>query len=65
MDININHEESKIKKYEKGVYYGEIDERIGKQNGFGIMIYFDGKIYQGYWKDGKKNGKGFFLSIDG
>jgi hypothetical protein len=30
----------------------------GKPEGYGVMKYVNGSIYEGDWKDGKKNGKG-------
>lgn len=29
-----------------------------KYEGQGKMIYADGKVYEGMWKDGQKHGKG-------
>ena len=37
-------------------YRGEI--KNGKPEGFGILIWFDGKKYVGMWKNGKMNGQG-------
>jgi len=33
--------------------------------GKGILIYPDGSIYEGYWKDGKANGLGRILHKNG
>lgn len=32
----------------------------GKLNGFGIQIYDNGNLYEGFWKDDIKVGKGKF-----
>lgn len=29
-----------------------------KKNGYGVMKYSNGKIYEGEYKEGKKHGKG-------
>ena len=33
----------------------------GKREGFGIYKYFNGDVYEGYWKNDRKNGKGKFV----
>ncbi|HDP76349.1 MAG TPA: MORN repeat-containing protein [Bacteroidales bacterium] len=43
-----------------------IDEYIGKfkkgfPHGYGECYYSDGKVYKGYWKKGKKHGKGVLV----
>ncbi len=39
-------------EHDKGCIEGDC------QDGFGVYIYFDQKKYEGYWKNGKRHGKG-------
>lgn len=43
-----------------GTYRGDIVN--GKPNGVGKMYYANGAYYEGYWKDGRRDGFGFFVS---
>lgn len=47
---------STTKKYNSGTYYGEIKD--DKRDGYGEMIYNDGKKYEGQWKNDRINGQG-------
>mgnify|MGYP003313446926 CR=1 FL=1 len=44
-------------------YRGEV--KNGKPNGFGILIYKDGRKYEGNWKNGIWFGKGKYSFNDG
>ena len=44
-------------------YTGDI--RNGKPDGFGILIWFDGRKYVGNFKDGKMDGQGMFIFSSG
>ena len=44
-------------------YEGEI--RNAKPDGFGILIWFDGRKYVGNFKDGKMDGQGMFIFSSG
>ena len=44
-------------------YEGEI--RNGKPNGFGILIWFDGRKYVGNFKDEEMDGQGMFIFSSG
>lgn len=37
----------KLKKYKESVYYGEYVN--GKRHGKGIMVYNNGRVYEGDW----------------
>ena len=41
------------------------DVKNGKPNGFGIMIFPNGRKYVGSWKDGRWNGQGTHTYPDG
>lgn len=45
-------------------YAGYVDEEGNKQ-GFGMLIFKDGSIYEGGVKDGKMNGQGRLIKEDG
>lgn len=40
-----------------GLYQGGFDENL-KPSGRGILNFTEGDVYQGYWQDGKQEGKG-------
>jgi hypothetical protein len=40
------------------IYEGEFDNKLNR-NGIGILRYKNGDVYNGEWKNNKKNGKGF------
>lgn len=44
-------------------YIGSV--RRGKPHGFGVMTYADKTKYKGGWADGKRDGHGELLSVDG
>ena len=48
-----------IKKQLLNYYIGEF--RDNNRDGFGIHCYSDGSIYIGYWENGLKEGKSFFI----
>ena len=43
------------------MYAGHVKDK--NMNGKGRMIYANGDIYQGEWKDGKAHGKGVFVDM--
>jgi 1-phosphatidylinositol-4-phosphate 5-kinase len=45
--------------YEGG--YVDGDWANDQLNGFAKKVYANGDIYEGIWKDNKRNGKGFFI----
>ena len=48
----------KLKKYKGSVYYGEFGN--DKRNGVGIMVYDNGRLYEGNWKEDLKEGEAGF-----
>lgn len=49
-----------FKKYKnKSTYKGEISQKTHQRNGCGVLIYADGRLYEGEWKADKRNGQGF------
>lgn len=53
-----------IKKYQNGVYFGELSPE-GKKHGKGVIFYFSGKIYEGNFFNDLKNGLGNEYFPDG
>ena len=53
-----------IKKYQNGVYFGELSPE-GKKNGKGAIFYYSGKIYEGDLENDVKNGVGHEYFPDG
>ena len=47
----------KLKKYKESVYYGEYVN--GKRHGKGIMVYNNGRVYEGDWECDYKHGEGY------
>ena len=40
------------------IVYGTVEWKDGKKHGQGILICYDGAMYEGEWKEGKPNGQG-------
>lgn len=53
----------KNKQKEKGNIYKV--EKYKKKDGYGKMIYMNGEIYEGYWKNNLREGKGKLYFING
>jgi hypothetical protein len=45
------------------LFAGEVQD--GKMNGFGVLAWPDGRIYEGQWRDGKAHGRGTLTEADG
>ena len=43
-------------------YFGEFDTKTGKNHGQGVHLDSNGCIYEGSWKDGKKQGVGRYIT---
>ena len=48
----------KSKKGFKAIYLGQLKEGTDIAEGIGIVVYSSGDIYEGCWKNDKKEGKG-------
>lgn len=53
-----------IKKYRNGVYFGEVDDSERK-NGYGVIFYYNGRMYEGQFKNDMKSGRGLENLPDG
>ena len=48
-----NTKEFAIKRYQNAVYKGQIVN--GERQGMGVMIYSNGRLYEGQWENDKRN----------
>ena len=53
-----------IKQYKDSLYRGEINTNK-KREGCGVVVYENGRIYEGSWKADKRHGRGFELFANG
>lgn len=56
----------KPRVYDNGdAYYGEVRADDGERHGQGVYLWSSGTIYEGMWKNGKKEGTGREIKNDG
>lgn len=46
-------------------YTGFIDPETKRKEGFGLQVWNDGSIYEGFWKNNKAHGEGRFILANG
>jgi len=46
-------------------YQGQWSKSSNMRHGYGIQVWSDGSMYQGFWKSDKANGKGRLIHADG
>jgi len=46
-------------------YKGQWSKSSNMRHGYGVQVWSDGSMYQGYWKNDKANGKGRLIHADG
>jgi len=49
----------KVKKYKDAIYRGWLDPETYARNGFGVMEYDNGRVYEGSWENDLRTGKGY------
>ncbi|CAG9314469.1 unnamed protein product [Blepharisma stoltei] len=49
---------------ENAIYQGEWNEE-DKRHGFGLQIFSDNSTYEGFWRNGMRDGEGRFICADG
>ncbi len=54
-----------VDAFEEGTYCGFWNKAINKKEGKGIMMYSDGRIYEGYWKNDLPWGNGRWILPSG
>ena len=57
--------EYNVIEFDDGIYNGKINITTGQRSQDGIMMYKDGSLYDGYWRNGLKHGNGKFCNING
>ena len=64
-DLNSSLEFKPFHKTKNGcIYQGEVDKQTGLFEGLGALTKPEGSFYQGWWKQGKKNGYGREVSAN-
>jgi len=48
-----------VKNYKDSYYLGEILPESNVRNGMGVCVYENSRLYEGYWKNDKREGRGF------
>ena len=48
-----------VKKFNDAIFMGELIEKSGLREGTGIMVYKNGRIYEGKWAKDSRSGKGY------
>ena len=61
--VELNHVELETEDDE--IFYSGQKTVSGEKNGFGFLVYSDGSIYEGYFKDDMSHGRGRYISVDG
>jgi hypothetical protein len=62
--LSCSSKENVVKKFQDGVYKGQIDKK-GRKHGEGIIIWNDGSSYEGSFKKDLRHGTGFFTWKNG
>ena len=52
-----------VKRDKKYVYVGQFKPATNTLHGIGIRVSYNGCIYEGYWKDGSRDGDGRSTAI--
>jgi hypothetical protein len=45
-------------------YEGQVNKKTNERHGYGKLRWPDGSYFEGYWLDGKAQGKGIFRTSD-
>ena len=48
-----------VKRFKDAIYRGEIDPDNNKRHGKGVIVYKNGRVYEGEWLNDKRQGRGF------
>jgi hypothetical protein len=54
-----NSENFGVKRYKDAVFRGEIDPDTNKRVGKGVIVYKNGRTYEGEWVGDKRQGRGY------
>ena len=63
--IRLNSELFSINQYKDSIYRGELHESTLKRHGQGVIVYDNGRVYEGTWQADKRDGRGFELYVNG
>ena len=55
-----------VKKYKYSIYRGQIkiDAESKKRSGYGVIVYENGRVYEGQWENDKRHGHGYEIFPD-
>lgn len=56
---NIAFEGFNMIKISNGTFFGEVNQESGLPDGRGVIFYDNGKLYEGNFSNGDKNGLGY------
>lgn len=54
-----------IKNYKDSYYMGEISSQTNLRDGMGVCVYENSRVYEGFWKDDKRQGRGYEIFSNG
>lgn len=47
------------------IYEGQVKKKTSEREGYGRLTWPDGSYFEGYWVDGKADGRGIFKTQEG
>jgi hypothetical protein len=47
------------------IYEGQLKKKTGERHGYGRLQWPDGSYFEGYWVEGKADGRGIFKTTEG
>ncbi|TNV84245.1 hypothetical protein FGO68_gene59 [Halteria grandinella] len=48
-----------VKRFKDAIYRGEIEPESNKRHGKGVIVYKNGRVYEGEWLNDKRQGRGY------
>ena len=54
-----------IKQYRDCIYRGELNPETRKREGLGVLVYENGRVYEGEWRKNKRDGRGYEVFASG
>ena len=54
-----------VKQYKDSIYRGELHEETTKRHGKGVIVYNNGRVYEGIWVNDKRHVRGYELYQNG
>ena len=54
-----------IKQYKDCIYRGQLHRESKQRDGLGVLVYNNGRVYEGEWEKNKRNGRGYEVFSNG